>query len=809
MAKFTISEKDASLQSKKIYPSDSGCTQDWTPSSGLAQDCVAENDEYISMSTDDKRIAVFELDKVEDLGEINNVNLHVNARSVGASISDDGYFNLHLANSDCTSNVTYSIDIGESYYNRKVILKTDPLTNESWEWESLCSYNFGIEGSSPTKEVELSVSIFPDSDVDLLLTDYQYSPALSSRYQIISEDPFNPSRYAYKTSFAGFLSGIDRDTGHDVSIVSDNTNNVIYANQKSYTDVYEFNGTFNLLDSVYHSSSYSAGEWGTGCDSLTMTDDGYPLRCKQFDDYGIFAYGMKYDSDIKEIQSIATLGGELAPGTSGGNYVADGCNDDNYHYIIRAYGPCQVYSIKYPNASNEIEIKDKEEFIPIGGTFQSRSCGICTNGSGRVFCQYGTGNTLVIESLSVDGSGNFTVNDTMNLMSTAGISYINHTTQIRCYQNLLFMFAYCRKPGESTSSKYAIILKYNSGTGTLSFVRMRELQSEEGFSVYCKPSFLYKNFVFHGYEGRLRRWEIDTTEEDLIYSGAHIINEDDEGTGSFGYSINGVGIGDRIFVNAKGDKLLAYHIDNFYDVFGFEDAGITSGSISRVDLSFVASNLGGDDCTYRTHLFQDSSHVSQDTIHSTGVNNIFSHSYYSTPSGGSWDWDSLSEVTGGVEIIPNSNPASDEHRKLIQLYLRAYYTLIGSPEIRVKKLYIEVFYFPYENSVELNVPEEISSDHKRNTRILNFWNGTREVYDVNRREKSLLLRGREYSPNQDAWDEFTKLREIGKRGSTVEINDLSINYFNGEYKIRSFNYRVISERPMTYEWAIELEDVNL
>jgi len=567
---------------------------------------------------------------------------------------------------------------------------------------------------------------------------------------------------------------------HDVSIVSDNTNNVIYANRKSYTDVYEFNGTFNLLDSVYH-SDHSSDLFVPGCDSLTMTDDGYPLRCKQFDDYGIFAYGMKYDSDIEEIQSIATLGGELAPGDHIGNYVSDGCNDDNYHYIIRYRNPCQVYSIKYPNASNEIEIKDKEEFIPIGGTFQSRSCGICTNGSGRVFCQYGTGSTLVI-----------------------------HTTQIRCYQNLLFMFARCKKSGESSYSMYVIILKYNSDTGTLSFVRMRELQSEERFNIdRNQKSFLYKNFVFHGYGGRLKRWKIDTTEEDLIYSGAHIINEDDEGTDSFGDIVNGVGIGDRIFVNAEGGKLLAYHIDNFYDVFGFEDAGITSGSISRVDLSFVASNLGGDDCTYRTHLFQDSSHVSQDTIHSTGANNIFSHSYYSTPSGGSWDWDSLSEVTGGVEIIPNSNPASDEHRKLIQLYLRAYYTLIGSPEIRVKKLYIEVFYFPHENSVELNVPEEISSDHKRNTRILNFWNGTREVYDVNRGGKSLLLKGREYSPNQDAWDEFTKLREIGKRGSTVEINDLSINYFNGEYKIRSFNYRVISERPMTYEWAIELEDVNL
>lgn len=50
---------------------------------------------------------------------------------------------------------------------------------------------------------------------------------------------------------------------------------------------------------------------------------------------------------------------------------------------------------------------------------------------------------------------------------------------------------------------------------------------------------------------------------------------------------------------------------------------------------------------------------------------------------------------------------------------------------------------------------------------------------------------------------------MGKIGADVVISDFSFDAFNGTYKIRSFGWDKISEKPVVYSWILDLEDAEL
>lgn len=129
-----------------------------------------------------------------------------------------------------------------------------------------------------------------------------------------------------------------------------------------------------------------------------------------------------------------------------------------------------------------------------------------------------------------------------------------------------------------------------------------------------------------------------------------------------------------------------------------------------------------------------------------------------------------------------------------------------NPEIRTTQCYAKINY----NTVatcDLQSPDWIGTSHTRNIKMLNFWNGTREVYDLNRSGKSMVLTGTEAFSGACA--KVVCARNIARNGSTVVITGFSLGYFNGSYKIRSFGWNKISEKPEHYKWIMELEDTEL
>jgi len=142
---------------------------------------------------------------------------------------------------------------------------------------------------------------------------------------------------------------------------------------------------------------------------------------------------------------------------------------------------------------------------------------------------------------------------------------------------------------------------------------------------------------------------------------------------------------------------------------------------------------------------------------------------------------------------------------------RCYIVISGttsvSPKIKTCQSYLKVNYTPPESSCSLNKPQEISTNHKRNIQMLNFWDGEREVYDLNRGGKSMVLTGNEQYDG--SCDTILCIREMARNGTVITVSGLSLGYFNGNYRICQFGWDKISEKPEHYKWILQLEDSEL
>ena len=186
--------------------------------------------------------------------------------------------------------------------------------------------------------------------------------------------------------------------------------------------------------------------------------------------------------------------------------------------------------------------------------------------------------------------------------------------------------------------------------------------------------------------------------------------------------------------------------------------------------------------------------------------NTFSHTWTTNPTGGAWSWADIDALQIGVRLQVSRGYA-DCHLACTQVYMIINASASSlNPEIRTTQCYAKV---NYDDEVECtpNKPEQISTNHARNVKMLNFWNGSREVYDLNRSGKSMVLTGRE--TGSAACDTIICIRNMARDGNIITISELNPNYFNGDCRITSFGWNEISEKPSHFKWILELEDEEL
>ena len=181
----------------------------------------------------------------------------------------------------------------------------------------------------------------------------------------------------------------------------------------------------------------------------------------------------------------------------------------------------------------------------------------------------------------------------------------------------------------------------------------------------------------------------------------------------------------------------------------------------------------------------------------------YSYTWDTNPAGGAWDWAAVNALEAGH----NSEESSDALSYYIeQVLVKVNYTYNDTvPFIRCTQTYAEINY-TCDEECTLTKPEQISTNHARNVKMLNFWNGNREVYDLNRSGKSMVLTGRE--TGSAACDTIICLRNMARDGNIITISELNPDYFNGDYRITSFGWNEISEKPSHFKWILSLESAD-
>ena len=242
-----------------------------------------------------------------------------------------------------------------------------------------------------------------------------------------------------------------------------------------------------------------------------------------------------------------------------------------------------------------------------------------------------------------------------------------------------------------------------------------------------------------------------------------------------------------------------------YDLYELStDSNLTNSTIDRVKIYTVVSGNDSNESAnivikthgteYRESVSYGYGWVLRNTTLSTNPN-----------TGSAWTKDEIDDLQVGIEFIDTINSCT-------QMYVIVYYRPDSySPDLRVYNFYIEANYIPESRSCTLSKPTTWSTDHDRVVNMINFWDGTREVYDLYRGGKRAVLKGVEYSSDNSftPCDRITCMRTLANNGATITLSDTGMDCLDHDYKILSFGWKLRSKKPQVYEWMLELEYTEL
>ena len=198
-------------------------------------------------------------------------------------------------------------------------------------------------------------------------------------------------------------------------------------------------------------------------------------------------------------------------------------------------------------------------------------------------------------------------------------------------------------------------------------------------------------------------------------------------------------------------------------------------------------------------LYISTTEYYSDTFSTNSWWTLHSYTWSTNPATSSnWTWSDIQNLKIGISLFL---------AQCTQLYFIVKYTVGNIPKLKTTQFYAQINYNPDESTCTLPSPSYISRNHSRNIKMLNFWSGNREVYDYSRNSKSMVMQGKLWGST--ATDTIECVRQMGLDGSDVTISGFDYSFFNGTFKIKSFGWCKISEKPLVFDWMLELEDAEL
>lgn len=251
------------------------------------------------------------------------------------------------------------------------------------------------------------------------------------------------------------------------------------------------------------------------------------------------------------------------------------------------------------------------------------------------------------------------------------------------------------------------------------------------------------------------------------------------------------------------------------DIYNIPDHTTESGTINSIKIfAYVMADTENIHNWARTVIKTGGTEYQCDETYylTKDVWQLISTTYTKNPDTGvKWTWADIDALQIGDRLHAENGTIY-----CTQVYAVVNYTPSANPDIRTTQCYAIVNYNLPADECILNKPTIISFDHDRNVKMLNFWDGSREVYDLSRNSKSVVMMGEEFfEPSVCSigcpCERILCVRNMGLDGSTITVSGFTgiRTLANDTYKIRSFGWKKTSNTPIHYSWILELENTAL
>jgi hypothetical protein len=242
-----------------------------------------------------------------------------------------------------------------------------------------------------------------------------------------------------------------------------------------------------------------------------------------------------------------------------------------------------------------------------------------------------------------------------------------------------------------------------------------------------------------------------------------------------------------------------------YDLYGLPDHTTETGVITNVTFFYnwkkwVGTSLGKGQYFFK--IAGSASYTGGDTTLTTDWV-LTSFDFASNPSTGlAWTWSDIDYLQMGEGLYASFGHETD----CTQCYAIVYYLYAVSPEIRTSNMYMKINYTPSTTTYYLNKPSSYSFSNNRELKKINFWNGERKTYDLQRASKTLDMSGIEYNTStSEATARMNNMIILKDEGSTITISGFTDENINTTWLIRDFKYSRDENNPYIFNWNLNLE----
>lgn len=640
--------------------------------------------------------------------------------------------------------------------------RENPWTDANWTWDEIDDMQVGFECSSPSVIITpfpiLPIDDGDRTDITDVTTGYEHWEAIkkSQPYSEVFE-----TGAAWKYDLYKFIQqGADyypADNERDlVAFTYKNKNYVLLCSSANGLWLYEWTGEYlkyitkdtttltSFLYATYDGTYFYVG----GTTALTSVIVAY-----SFDGETLVEVGTRYDSGVNNTTAI-TINGTVD-------------SNDGYIYFIGAGNDLEVLSFDGSTFT-------QYDTIASGATTYIYGDGTYIHANAHAYSFDGT----TITDICAGGNDEIRAGDGVYLYAMDEVAFAS------------FIVAYT-----FNGAAYVEVARLNiGGLGAL-------------LDICCDNTYIYAS--------------VSTDLKAYLFDGATFTEEGSETFATFKNCVvtNGKFIYTLEFGDATNPVATVYSFngENFKELInvanGTTPKYITDDILSITVVAKMGKDPSADDqadirgCfTIKTGGNEFDTSADYYTLESK--QRYYAYTWTENPdTAAAWTLAEVQALQAGIGLYGDGT----HYATCSRCYIVIGATTNVSPEIKTCQSYLKVNYTPDDTVCYLPKPQQVSTNHARNVQMLNFWNGEREVYDVNRSGKSMVLTGEITDGNPDvtnACDQIMCVRDMARDGTTITISGLNPVYFNGEYRINSFGWRKIGEKPENYEWILDLESAS-